>query len=96
MRFMSNADCVEEVIFLNVVPGWMSDNKTKIPSGYTVSMGRFVGVGNGVEFEYVGEYKLDGTKKTFEDAKKNFEDIVHHATVNGWFSSDMFKNFDFF
>ena len=93
MRYLMSDDSVEEVVSLDATSGWEHGADTNdTPTMYSVSIRMFMA--DKLDFMYVGEYILDGTKETYEAAVKNFTAIVKHATEKGWFSAEMFENFE--
>lgn len=87
---------VDEFVSINAVPAWGSgkDVEKDDPDMYSVNMGRITP--RSIEFIYVGEYKLDGTKKTYEAACDNFKEICDHLLLNGWIKDEQFKNFEWY
>lgn len=94
MRIMFNKNNVEEFVSINAVPCWGSGGDEHNPDMYSVSMG-MIGPDK-IDFGYVGEYKLDGKKKTFDAAVKNFEEICEQLLTKGWVRADQFENFGWY
>lgn len=94
MRFRFGSTHVDEVVQLDATPVWEKENNSDVPNYYVITIG--MAIPDGFNFDYSGEYKLDGTKETYNAAVENFEKIVKHATEYGWFSEDMFENFEFY
>ena len=102
MRIMFNGDMVEEIMEIDATPCWSPSKGSSEdnPEMYNVSFLKYItqyGIDHGVEeFDYVGEYNLDGTKETYEKAKANFRMICEKLLVNGWCRDTDFENFTWY
>lgn len=104
MRIMFNKNTVEEIIEIIATPCWNPENGTRTsednPEMYVVYFQRFItqlGKESGLEeCDCVGKYNLDGTKETYEKAKKNFEDVCEKLLIQGWCRDTDFENFEWF
>lgn len=96
MRIMFGKDSVEEFVSIDATPSWKfgKDVDKYDPDMYSVSMKIFTK--DGIDFDYLGEYKLDGKKKTYEAAVKNFEEICEQLLTKGWVKADQFENFEWY
>ena len=95
MRIMFSKTNVAEFVSIDTVPCWWGPGRDKNnPNMYSVLMGRIAR--NKIDFDYVGEYKLDGEKKTFDAAVKNFEGICEQLLITGWVRADQFENFEWY
>lgn len=95
MRIMFGNDSVNEFFSISATPCWRLPETTEDnPEMYAVYY--FFPTCNGFEGEYLGEYKLDGTKETYRAAVKNFHEIVKQLTVDGYVLDTQFKNFEFY
>lgn len=93
MRIMNAKDDVEEFVGISGTPCYKSVD-SDIPCDYFVSLRAFTA--EKLEFEYIGKYKLDGTRETYEAAMENFEKICEHALTKGYIRESEFKNFEWF
>ena len=85
---------VEEIVSINAVPAWNPSNgeTRENPGMFSVSIGRFTA--KGCEFEYFGEYLLDGTQETFQKAVENYNAVAMKAATTGCFNVSDFENFE--
>ena len=94
MRIMYTKSEVDEFVSIDAVPCWVPGRDEDNPDMYSVLMGRITP--DKIDFDYVGEYKLDGEKKTFDAAVKNFEGICEQLLITGWVRADQFENFEWY
>ena len=94
MRIMFSKNSVDEFVSIDAVPCWEPGKGEHNPDMYSVSIGRIAP--DKIDFDYVGEYKLDGEKKTFDAAVKNFEEICEQLLTKGWVRADQFENFEWY
>lgn len=94
MRIMYTKSEVYEFVSIDAVPCWGPGRDEDNPDMYSVLMGRIAP--DKIDFDYVGEYKLDGEKKTFDAAVKNFEEICEQLLTKGWVRADQFENFEWY
>ena len=87
---------VEEFVSIEATPCWdRGKNVNKdIPDMYSVSLGMFAPTE--INFDYIGEYKLDGKKETYDAAVKNFEKICEQLLTQGWVKENQFENFEWY
>lgn len=92
---MVNDDMVDEILWINAIPAWLTaaGESEENPGIYAVQVGTYT-VAEGFISQQIGEYKLDGTVETFNEAKKNYKMIVDQIAKEGWFSLDQFENFE--
>lgn len=96
MRIMHNKDFVEEFVSIDATPGWKEGKDVDKYGPDMYSVGMAIITVRGIEFEYVGEYKLDGKKETYDAAVQNFEKICEQLLTKGWVKSNQFKNFEWY
>ena len=94
MRIMYTKNEVYEFVSIDAVPCWGPERDEHNPDMYSVVMGRITP--DKIDFDYVGEYKLDGKKETFDAAVKNFEEICEQLLTKGWVRADQFENFEWY
>lgn len=93
MRIMFGEDTVREIWEINSTPAWKEGESTQDnPSMYSVEI---LYAGDN-EYQYVGEYRLDGTKETYEKAKLNFKSICEKLLTQGWCRDIDFVNFEWY
>lgn len=98
MRIMFHRDYVIEIFGIEATPSWHPENggNRENPDKYTVGFSRPVPMSKENTFEYVGEYVLDGTIETYEEAKKNFKEICKKLLTKGYCRDIDFENFTWF
>ena len=94
MRIMFSKNEVKEFVSIDATPCWGPRKNEHNPDMYSVWMGMITP--NKIDFDYVGEYKLDGRKETFDAAVKNFEEICEQLLTKGWVRADQFENFEWY
>lgn len=94
MRIIFNKNTIREVLEISSAPAWKEGESTQDnPSMYSVD---FLYASDSDEYQYVGNYKLDGTKETYEKAKANFETICEKMLIQGWCRDTDFENFEWY
>ena len=94
MRIMFGKDRVEEFVSIDATPCWGPGKNEHNPDMYSISIGTIMP--DKIDFDYVGSYKLDGTKETYNAAVKNFESICEQLFTQGWVKADQFENFEWY
>ena len=96
MRIMFDKDVVKEFVSIDVTPCWgpKKDVFKDVPDMYSVSMGNIMR--DKIDFDYVGKYKLDGKRETYDAAVKNFEYICEQLLTKGWVKAEQFENFEWY
>lgn len=94
MRIMYTKNEVYEFVSIDSVPCWGPGRDEYNPDMYSVGIGKIRP--DKIDFDYVGEYKLDGKKETFDAAVKNFEEICEQLLTKGWVRADQFENFEWY
>ena len=95
MRIAFGSDTVSEFFYITATPCWREPETTREnPEMYCVQY--FFPTCDGYESETLGEYKLDGTKKTYQATVKNFSEITKQLTEKGYVFDTQFKNFEFY
>lgn len=93
MRIMFGKNTIREIFEINATPAWKEGKSTQDnPSIYSVGI---LYAGDD-EYQYAGNYKLDGTKETYEKAKENFEIVCEKLLTQGWCRDTDFENFEWY
>lgn len=93
MRIMFDKNYVKEFHTIDSTPAWKTGESTKDnPSSYSVGWFDFLID----EYDYIGEYMLDGTIETYQKAVHNFESICEKLLTKGYCRADDFENFEWY
>ena len=97
MRIAFDDDYVVEIVSISATPCWPSESEIysqSNPEHYSIC---FETTGEeGFECEYVGEYLLDGSRRTYLKAIKNFKKVCKKLLKRGYCSILDFKNAEFY
>lgn len=87
---------VSEVWSITAIPAWSpaDGSNESVPDVYSVSI--FEPTTDGARARYIGTYKLDGSRETYEAARRNFEEIATQAAQTGFFKTSQFERFEWY
>lgn len=96
MRMVFNNDSIEEIVYMSATPCWNETNGSTEDNPEMYSVEYMMVCPDECAMETLGEYKLDGTKKTYQAAVENFERIIKQLAIAGYVFDSDFENFEFY
>ena len=99
MRLMFDEFNVVEIIEAEIVPCWNGGNGSahRNPDFLFVTLyqtGWDLKREDREFYEFTGQYRLDGTKETYQEALANWKEISEKLLVHGYCKATDFKNFE--
>ena len=94
MRLMLDEFDVIEIIEAEIVPCWNGGDNPDFLFVTLYSTGWDAKREDREFYEITGQYRLDGTKETYQKALANWKEISEKLLVHGYCKETDFKNFE--